>query len=1444
MQYVRFVAIGILTGTLTYAPAADVITSGYGAQWVYPTAPLDARSAPLGGITGLALDDKKNLIIADPDNRMIMRMSDGQISVIAGTGQELTSGNNIPATRASFTLPQAVAFDPRTQSIYVADIYLRMISQDGIITTISVPNLSPVDVAVDSAGLVYVTDSRGKRVARVSPDGTVTTVVDKLTKPWGLAIDSKNNFYISDDQTVIRVTPDGMRQVIAGTGTAGAGANNVPANTTPLSGPRGLAIDETDAGVTVYIADSGNHNIRRVTPDGIGITLAGTGTAGFLDNVDRTSAQMDAPSDLVLDGAGNVFIADANNGRIRKLNLATNQIETVAGNGTFGQTDGPVASATFFRPEAFTSDSAGNIYISDTRNHVIRRISSEGVVATIAGNGQRRFADGPANEASFDSPRALAVTQDGKTLYVVDAGNVRIRKVEDGMVTTVAGNGRRGDPLNTRDPLAQQFYALTGITVSDGGVYFADEWTDRVWVVRKDGTLAVYAGDRSAAARDANGIPATQALLANPTGLAFDSYGNLYITEAMGYRVRRVDARQEITTVAGSGTRGNGQLCPPKGDQTRTSCPATEAQLMRPSQITVTADGVLYFVDANVIRKVEKGVISTVAGAATGGSGVPGGVPATDVVLRQPSGVLLDSNRDLLILETSSHHIRRVLAKAPVLQLSSASIAMTASSGGAPVKTTVDVAAVSDLSQPIMGMPFTITKDNSGEWLTIERSARTLPATLTITVSPINVAAGTYHRTLTVAADNADPATQTVNIDVTVNPATSGPKMDIPDKTVSFVLTSGDSTAVTKQLTVGNTGFGRLYFHTRAETSNCGKDWLAVTMNRNESLPGIPADLTVRASSVGVSPGTCTGAIVIAENNHGQSITVPVYMNVSGGQQKLALTQSGLTFFAARRAGSTPPLTFSVLNAGLGAMDWAITDDNVTVKDADATAWLRVKAASGVLTGKQAASVQVSVSNYDSLTPGEHFGQIKVTSKADPNRSQVLSVVLNVLKEGTPIPPSIAPAEVLVETERGGNSGEHRVQICNPAKTDLPFEATGDRANSSIGLLVLPSKGLVPAMSCRDVSIEADTERASAGSYDGAVQLRLGKDIRTVPIQIVVQEAEARSKTMLRQAVGCEVTPAILSPVGNADVIIGQPVTIQASVSTGSCSRSIDVVVGVTVAGSVVTMSPTGVPREFRGTWVPQPNLPAKVTIDAKGVSGEPGASFKTRSVSVNVKPQLKSPIIPAPGGVRDSASLLVDGPAAPGGFVTIFGYELGDADASGRVNTKVLLGGKPLRITSALVRYNAEQPYQQINALLPFDVSTRTDLQLLVDAPGRLSVPAPMLVAVARPAIFATNEQGFGQGQILYKGGVANAGNAAPRGEEIVILCSGLGSPSVSPQNVTLTIGGSAAQVTAVVLNTQSGLYQVTARVPRDAATGNEVPVIMRVAGQDSQPGIVMAVR
>ncbi|MEU6475374.1 SMP-30/gluconolactonase/LRE family protein [Streptomyces sp. NPDC047017] len=234
-------------------------------------------------------------------------------------------------------------------------------------------------------------------------------------------------------------------RTIAGTGVGGFEGDEGPAVSARLNYPYGIAVDGTG---TLYFSDHGNHRIRKITAEGTITTIAGTGTAGYKgDNVPATSTQLNWPRGVAVDGAGTVYIADSSNHRVRKV-AADGTISTVAGTGRagFGGDGGLAASAQLNNPFGLAVDGAGVLYVAEYNGHRIRRITADGKITTVAGTGVAgtKGDGGLATSAQLNRPQALAVDGTGG-LYIADSDNHRVRKVAaDGTISTVAGTGTAG----------------------------------------------------------------------------------------------------------------------------------------------------------------------------------------------------------------------------------------------------------------------------------------------------------------------------------------------------------------------------------------------------------------------------------------------------------------------------------------------------------------------------------------------------------------------------------------------------------------------------------------------------------------------------------------------------------------------------------------------------------------------------------------------------------------------------------------------------------------------------------------------------------------------------------------------------------------------------------------------------------------------------------------
>jgi uncharacterized protein (TIGR03437 family) len=417
--------------------------------------------------------------------------------------------------------------------------------------------------------------------------------------------------------------------------------------------PNSVAVDALG---NVYV--SWDNAVRKISPAGVITLFAGNLTEGFSgDGGPATSAEVSGVLGIAVDTAGNLYLADTYNNRIRKVAAGSNMIGTFAGNGSqsFSGDGGPAISAQLFSPYGMAWDAAGDLYVADSGNSRIRKISAGGIITTIAGNGTTLFSGdgGPAVSAGLSNPQALVLDAAGN-LYFSDSGSSRVRKIStNGAITTIAGNGLDGFSGDGGLAVSAELWGPNGLAFdAAGNLYIADGTNARVRKVTPSGTITTVAGGGTTLG---DGGPASAAQLASPSGVAVDQAGNLYIAD--NGRIRKVSSSGTITTVAGNGSVGF------SGD----GGPALSAQISYVGGIAVDAAGDLFLADTNNrrIRMVTPdGVIQTIAGSALlGFSGE--GVLATLAQMNGPLAVTVAGATGNVYVADSGNNAIRLLQPAP-----------------------------------------------------------------------------------------------------------------------------------------------------------------------------------------------------------------------------------------------------------------------------------------------------------------------------------------------------------------------------------------------------------------------------------------------------------------------------------------------------------------------------------------------------------------------------------------------------------------------------------------------------------------------------------------------------------------------------------------------------------------------------------------------------------
>ena len=584
---------------------------------------------------------------------------DGIVTRIGGNSTPGYFGDGGPATSAQFSMGQIVQSPPYLGSL-------------------------PPGLAVDNAGNVYVADNGNARIRRISPDGIVTTVAGngafgfsgdggpavsaQLSGVLGLAVDAAGALLLtdSDNHRVRLVVPDGTITTVAGNGVCGFAGDGGAAASAQLCNPAGMAMDSAG---NLFIADLGNSKIRRISPDRIISTAIGTGIS--------------EPTNVSVDGAGNLFVvSDSGNfweswQAVRKFSTR-GTMTVVAGDACeprtaycpSSPTDGTNAVTTFMGDRLSTAvDGAGNLLVAAPANRRIYRVSPDGGIATAAGNGEYDFSGdgGPATRARLASPWSLAVDGAGSVLFV-DYFNSRVRKVSpDGIITTLAGNGDYGSSGDRGLATDASLSPEGGIAVDGAGSLFITNNLGGLRKVSPDGIITTVAADGRGESLaldlagnlfigDYTGIRkvspdgSTIAIVSPAAALSLvvDKAGNLFFAE--GSRVRRLSPDGSVVTVAGNGTQGF------SGD----GGPAANAQLDYAVGVAVDGAGNLFIADRDNhrIRKVSPdGIITTIAGNGQRDYTGDGG-PATDAATSSPVSVAVDGAGNVYFADIYNNVIR------------------------------------------------------------------------------------------------------------------------------------------------------------------------------------------------------------------------------------------------------------------------------------------------------------------------------------------------------------------------------------------------------------------------------------------------------------------------------------------------------------------------------------------------------------------------------------------------------------------------------------------------------------------------------------------------------------------------------------------------------------------------------------------------------------------
>ncbi|WP_053205262.1 hypothetical protein [Jiangella muralis] len=692
-------------------PGLPVVIAGTGERG-YSGDGGPAVDARLNDELRFAAGPDGTLYVADRYNgRVRVVTPDGGIDTLPGSlarRSPETDGLEVPGlgTYSPRNSPFATAIGP-DGSVYVAGSQdIRQVAPDGTVTVIGGAGneqppdgvdpggdaidaylRDPADITVDANGMLYVADTANNRIRRIGPHGMITTIAGggedppasaegqpgssvNTYGPTSVAVDSTGSvfFTIEMDGSVYEIDPAGNLHVISGEDIAATGGDE-PAGDAALTGGRHLAVDADD---NLYITDPGNGRLRMLSAEDDLITTVaplpadardivigrdGTLYYGLANRIFRVSDPgAPAPAAEPVEPAGPSW-PDADPG----------DLVPVAGarGGADAQTETAYPRDPAVGPATVATGPDGVSYVADTRGHVIHRVDADGAVSILAGTGEGGFGGdgGPATAAQLSGPDGLDVDAAGN-VYVADAGNARIRRIgADGRIETIVGAGRPDDgetvPACDGEPATEAvlMYPVDVVAAPDGTVYLADRDLGVVCRVGADGLLTRVAGGGELWSDDADGEPAVEASLWEPTAIDIDAAGNLYLIESGRPYVRMIRPDGVLVPLIGDSYFGQDE-----GGFSGDGGPATEAELNTPSDLAVAPDGSLYVADTfngRVRHVAADGVITTVAGTGSVDAGGDGG-PAAEAGLGEPTGIDVGPGGEVVVASLSADLVRRI----------------------------------------------------------------------------------------------------------------------------------------------------------------------------------------------------------------------------------------------------------------------------------------------------------------------------------------------------------------------------------------------------------------------------------------------------------------------------------------------------------------------------------------------------------------------------------------------------------------------------------------------------------------------------------------------------------------------------------------------------------------------------------------------------------------
>jgi len=924
-------------------------------------------------------------------------------------------GDGRQAVDATLVSPGAITTDSDGNLYILENCRLRRVTRSGIISTVAgtgvcgysgdggpaaaaqINNDVFSGIAISPQGDIFVSDTNNGAIRRISR-GSVSTWVDPPS-PTGLAFDSGGNLYFADARlhSVYRITPLGAIERIAGLeGAAGFNGDGGPAVQARLNLPYGITVDR--AGF-VYIADAANNRVRRVSPDGGMQTVAGGGQNNSATGT-ATAASLRFPTAVSVDSQGGFYIAESDAYRVRYVD-ASRTISVAAGTGDLGLSGdgGPAAAARLRLPIGLALADDGSLLISDAGSQRVRRVGPSRTISVVAGVDPQSGEGGAAVYARLSLPQAVATDARGN-LYVAEFGLGAVRVMEpSGSLRLFAGHPDAPSFQNGQQARAARLTFPSALAAAESGeIYIAD--STRVYRVQTNGVISAIAG-QNLAGSTGDGALAIDARLNQPTALAINRQGELFIADASNHRIRRIDSRGIITTYAGTGQQGfrgdggpstaalfhspYGIALGPLGDlfvadngnhRIRRISPqgvittvlsGTERGLCEsgsrfcfPRQIVVSAAGDLFFTaDNRVLKFTASGALSVIAGSMQPGFTGDGG-PALSARMAAPFGIALDPSGNLFIADRLNNRIRKIQSAAP-LAVSPTGMLFSFALEANPASQLLAVTSAT-------ASPRRFTIASTEPWLSISVPsgiATEAARNIAVTANPTGLRSGAYSAELILQDDET---TDRLSIPVRMTVASTPLQLYLPEGSLTFSAAAGGVSPPAQTLHVANRGSGKLSFTASAETVS-GGDWLTVTPSSGTSdALSDPSALSVRVDPSSLSPGLYSGLIqVSAPGVDNSPQTAGILLRVAEPSEAVdpVLSTGALVFVPGSSAAE-----LLVSNPGTTSRSFSVRADC-----GGAEAWCTISANDGIVTAGETLNLSVNVDS-SKLEEGVHRGAI------------------------------------------------------------------------------------------------------------------------------------------------------------------------------------------------------------------------------------------------------------------------------------------------------------------------------------------------------------------------------------------------------------------------------------------------------------------------------------